>query len=213
MLVHESAVKLDDAMPFDRAAFWGVGWPPAWAPCSTGRRFSPATRLLCWVVVVGCPGAGRPDRPSAGDSHDRSSPLRWPASRGDPVDWVAGMLSRRWSRRRRSRRGPFHRGVGSAATVLTPLDDAPRGTTTVIGLILVGRRSVRRRLFYERRLQSSVMGSGDFLVDTPLCACTRWDTDLDSLSPGESSRNHQRRVRSDEVGRDGRTVITFEADG
>lgn len=60
--------------------------------------------------------------------------------------------------------------VGSTTTIEQGFAMTRRGgTTTVVGLVPVGSKVAipTDELFYERRLQGSVMGSNDFVIDVP----------------------------------------------
>jgi S-(hydroxymethyl)glutathione dehydrogenase / alcohol dehydrogenase len=178
MLVHENAVvKIDDDVPFEHAAILGCGVATGLGAVFNTARVQPGDK----VVVLGCGGVGlsavQAARIAGAGQVIAVDPvadkLELARSLGatDVVDandlelvakvvYLADGL------------GAHHviEAVGSVATVEQSFAmTRPGGTTTVVGLVPAGSKIEipTDQLFYERRLQGSVMGSNDFKVDVP----------------------------------------------
>jgi S-(hydroxymethyl)glutathione dehydrogenase/alcohol dehydrogenase len=178
LLVHENAVvKVDADIPFDHAALLGCGVATGLGAALHTAKVQPGDR----VAVIGCGGVGLsavqgariagarqviaidpvPEKRAlalalgATDVVDATSP--------DLVEQVASLADGL---------GVDHviEAVGGVETVEAGfLMTRPGGTITVVGLVPGGSKvSIPTdELFYERRLQGSVMGSNDFKVDVP----------------------------------------------
>jgi S-(hydroxymethyl)glutathione dehydrogenase/alcohol dehydrogenase len=178
MLVHETAVvKIDDDVPFEHAAVLGCG-----VATGLGAVFNTAgVQPGDVVAVMGCGGVGLSAVQAAriagaaqviaidplADKLElaRSLGATDVADAGDP-ELVATVVALT------DGLGVDHaiEAVGSVATVEQSFAiTRPGGTTTVVGLVPAGSHvSIPTDdLFYERRLQGSVMGSNDFKTDVP----------------------------------------------
>jgi S-(hydroxymethyl)glutathione dehydrogenase/alcohol dehydrogenase len=178
MLVHESAVvRIDDDVPLDHAAVLGCGVATGLGVVFNTARIQPAQS----VAVIGCGGVGLSAIQAAriaGASQiiaidpvpaklelARSLGATDGLAAGDP-DLVAKVVALA------DGLGVDHviEAVGRVETIEAGFSMTRRGgTTTVVGLVPEGSRvSIPTdELFYERRLQGSVMGSNDFKVDVP----------------------------------------------
>lgn len=183
LLVHEHAVvKIDPAMPLDRAALLGCGVMTGVGAVFRTARVQPGST----VAVLGCGGVGLncvQGAALAGASRIiaiDTNPLKLKmaeqfgatdlvdASEGDPVQQVRALLP-----------APGYNpggvdysfeAIGSPATV-TQAYDMLRwgGTATVIGFLNFGEKvSISGSdLLMEKRLQGSMMGSNRFRQDMP----------------------------------------------
>lgn len=178
MLVHENAVvRIAEDVPFEHAALLGCG-----VATGLGAVFNTAAvQAGDMVVVIGCGGVGLSavqaarivgagqiiavDPVPARLDLARALGATDVVSSADPdvvarvVDLGDGL-------------GADHviEAVGRVDTIEQALAMTRRGgTVTVVGLVPAGSRvSVPTdELFYERRLQGSVMGSNDFRADVP----------------------------------------------
>jgi S-(hydroxymethyl)glutathione dehydrogenase/alcohol dehydrogenase len=178
LLVHENAVvRIDPDIPFHHAALLGCGVATGLGAVLNTARVQPGDS----VAVIGCGGVGLsavqgariagagqviaidpvPEKRTlalalgATEAVDAASP--------DLVTQVVALADGL---------GVDHviEAVGGVETVEAGFRmTRPGGTVTVVGLIPGGSRvSIPTDdLFYERRLQGSVMGSNDFKVDVP----------------------------------------------
>lgn len=178
MLVHESAVvPIDDDIPFEIGALLGCG-----VATGLGAVFNTASvKPGDTVAVIGCGGVGLSCVQGAVIAGARqviavdksrfglelATRLGATHTVGpeepDPVSAVQAIADRV---------GVDHaiEAVGSATTAEQAFAMTRRGgTATVVGLIPSGESlSIPGdQLFFERRLQGSVMGSNDFARDTP----------------------------------------------
>jgi S-(hydroxymethyl)glutathione dehydrogenase/alcohol dehydrogenase len=178
MLVHESAVvAIEPDIPFAVAALLGCGVSTGLGAVLNTAGVEPGQS----VAVIGCGGVGLSaiqasrivgaapiiaiDRDQASLELARALGATHTVGPGDG-DAVAAV------RRIAQGSGVDHaiEAVGSVATAEQAFAMTCRGgTATVVGLIPSGQAvSIPSdQLFYERRLQGSVMGSNDFLRDTP----------------------------------------------
>lgn len=178
MLVHESAVVVIDAeTPFEMAALLGCGVSTGLGAVFNTANVQPGDT----VAVVGCGGVGLSAIQAARVAQARlvvavdtsSTSLALAEEMGathtvnssseDGVAFVRAVADDL---------GADHviEAVGSAETVRQGfLMTRPGGTTTVVGLIPHGVdvQVPSDALFYERRLQGSLMGSNDFQRDIP----------------------------------------------
>ena len=178
MLVHENAVvRIPHGIPLDRAAVLGCGVATGLGAVFNSARVEPGQQ----VAVIGCGGVGlsaiQASRISGADMIVAIDPV--PNKRDlarflgathavdsrdpDLVATVKGLAATL---------GVDHviEAVGNVGTIEQAFAMTRRGgTVTVVGLVPAGSRvSVPTDdLFYERRLQGSVMGSNDFKVDVP----------------------------------------------
>lgn len=178
MLVHESAVvAIDPAIQLDVAALLGCG-----VATGLGAVFNTA-RVAAGdsVAVLGCGGVGLAaiqgariagaDPIIAIDAVPEKLVLAQRLGATDVVD-VSAVDAVRAVVTRAGGVGVDHaiEAVGSVGTVEQAFAMLrPGGTATVVGLMATGSViSVPSDvLFFERKLQASVMGSNDFAVDTP----------------------------------------------
>lgn len=178
MLVHESAVvAIGSEIPLDRAALLGCG-----VATGLGAVFNTAkVQSGDHVAVIGCGGVGLAavsaaqiagaERVIAIDAVSAKLELARTLGATDVVDANDGDSV--------ARVHEIADGVGvdhaiEAVGSVTTVEQAfamtrPGGTATVVGLMATGSviSVPSDGLFYERRLQASVMGSNDFRVDTP----------------------------------------------
>jgi S-(hydroxymethyl)glutathione dehydrogenase/alcohol dehydrogenase len=178
MLVHENAlVAIDRRVPLDRAAVLGCGVATGLGAVFNTAGVQPGES----VAVIGCGGVGLSAiqgariagaapviaiDPVAGKLELAKSlgatdvvDARGEDTVGDVVRLTAGS-------------GVDHviEAVGNTGTIRQGFLMSRRGgTTTVVGLVPAGSEIEipSDALFYERRLQGSVMGSNDFKRDTP----------------------------------------------
>lgn len=178
VLVHENAVvKIDSDVPFEHAAVLGCG-----VATGLGAVFNTAgVRPGDVVAVMGCGGVGLSavqgariagaTRVIAIDPVEdklelaRTLGATDTADASDP-DLVAKVVAIA------DGLGVDHviEAVGSVATVEQAFAmTRPGGTATVVGLVPAGSKVEipTDELFYERRLQGSVMGSNEFKSDVP----------------------------------------------
>ncbi len=178
LLVHERAVvRIDPAVPLDRAALLGCGVLTGVGAVLRTAKVAPGET----VAVVGCGGIGlncvqgaalagalriiAVDRVPAKLELARTFGATdvVDAAAGDPVAAVRELTGG----------GVDHsfEAIGLAATVEQAFGMlAPRGTATVIGMVPLGQSvSIPGVDFLaEKRIQGSVMGSNRFRVDMPL---------------------------------------------
>ncbi|HEX6220465.1 MAG TPA: Zn-dependent alcohol dehydrogenase [Acidimicrobiia bacterium] len=178
MLVHESAVvTIGDDVPLDHAAVLGCGVATGLGAVFNTACVEPGDS----VAVIGCGGVGlsavqaaRITEASQVVAIDpvpgkldlaRSLGATDTLAAGDP-ELVSNVI------RLADGLGVDHviEAVGSATTIEQGFAMTRRGgTVTVVGLVPSGSmvRIPTDDLFYERRLQGSVMGSNDFKADVP----------------------------------------------
>ncbi len=178
MLVHENAlVAIDSRVPLDRAAVLGCGVATGLGAVLNTARVQPGES----VAVIGCGGVGLSAIQGAriagaarivaidpvAEKLDLARSLGATDvvdSRGDEVVRdVVGLTAGL---------GVDHviEAVGDIVTIRQGFLMSRRGgTTTVVGLVPAGSEIEipSDALFYERKLQGSVMGSNDFKRDTP----------------------------------------------
>lgn len=178
LLIHENAVvRIDDGLPLDHAAVLGCGVATGLGAVFNSAGVEPGES----VVVIGCGGVGlsavQGARIAGAGQVVAVDPVPArldlarvlgatdvvPASEPDVVTQVVALADGI---------GAHHviEAVGSTATIEQGFAMTRRGgTVTVVGLVPAGSRlSIPTdELFYERRLQGSVMGSNDFKVDVP----------------------------------------------
>lgn len=178
MLVHENAmVKIDESIPFHHAALLGCGVATGLGAVFNTAAVQPGDI----VVVIGCGGVGLsavqgariagahriiavdpvPSRLDLARTLGATDVV--PSSEPDLVAQVVALADGL---------GADHviEAVGRVNTIEQGLSMTRRGgTVTVVGLVPAGSTiSVSTdELFYERRLQGSVMGSNDFKIDVP----------------------------------------------
>lgn len=178
MLVHESAVvRIDESVPFEYAAVLGCGVATGLGAVLNTARVEPGDT----VVVIGCGGVGLSavqgariagaGRIIAVDPMTAKLELAGRLGATDTVessdpDVVATVVSIA------DGIGADHviEAVGRVESVEQGFAMTRRGgTVTVVGLIPAGSSVTipTDDLFYERRLQGSVMGSNDFKRDVP----------------------------------------------
>lgn len=178
MLVHESAVvPVDSAIPFDHAAVLGCGVATGLGAVFNTAAVHPGQS----VAVIGCGGVGlsaiQGARIAMASQIIAIDPVpeklalaervgaTHTADASDPnvvvkvVEMTDGL-------------GVDHviEAVGSTRTIEQGFRMTRRGgTTTVVGLVPAGSKLEISTddLFYERKLQGSVMGSNEFTVDVP----------------------------------------------
>jgi S-(hydroxymethyl)glutathione dehydrogenase/alcohol dehydrogenase len=177
MLVHENAVvKITKAMPLDIAALLGCGVATGLGAVFNTAGVKPGET----VAVIGCGGVGLSaiqgariadaDTIIAIDRIDEKLQLAETlgathvvnTTKDDAVDRVHAMTESF---------GVHHafEAVGSTATAELAFALLRRGgTATIIGLIPAGQvRVPSDELFWEKKLQGSVMGSNRFRINTP----------------------------------------------
>lgn len=178
VLVHESAVVgIDDDIPFDHAALLGCGVATGLGAVLNTARVEEGDA----VAVIGCGGVGlsaiQGARIAGAARIIAVDPLASrldlarrlgatdvvDATHTDPVAEVSVLLAGV---------GVDHviEAVGRVETIEQGFSMTRRGgTVTVVGLVPEGSLVTisTDELFYERRLQGSVMGSNDFKVDVP----------------------------------------------
>jgi S-(hydroxymethyl)glutathione dehydrogenase/alcohol dehydrogenase len=178
MLVHESAVvRIDQGIPLDHAAVLGCGVATGLGAVFKTAKVQPGES----VAVIGCGGVGlsavQAARIAGASQVIAVDPVpaklelartlgATDALSSDDPDLVSKVVALA------DGLGVDHviEAVGRAETIEQGFSMTRRGgTTTVVGLVPEGSRvSIPTDdLFYERRLQGSVMGSNDFKVDVP----------------------------------------------
>lgn len=224
MLVHENAtVRISERMPLDTAALLGCG-----VATGLGAVFNTAgVRAGETVAVIGCGGVGLsavqgariagassviaidrvPEKLRLAQSFGATHLID--ASAGDPVSSVLDITNGQ---------GVDHalEAVGSTATVEAAFAMTRRGgIATVVGLMPEGQtiRIPTDDLFYERKLQGSVMGSNEFREDTPRYVDLYLDGELnlDDMVTGRISLDQINQGFEDMIaGTSARSIITFE---
>lgn len=177
-LVHQNAVvPIDPHVPLASAAILGCGVATGLGAVFNTANVQPGES----VVVIGCGGVGLsavqgariagaasviavdPDANKLALALDLGATVVVGAATKDLVDSVLALTDGL---------GVDHviEAVGSTQTIANGFLMTRRGgTTTVVGLVPAGSEVPipTDALFYERKLQGSVMGSNDFLRDTP----------------------------------------------
>ena len=225
MLIHEnSVVKVSDEIPMDFAALLGCG-----VATGLGAVFNTAgVKSGEDVAVIGCGGVGLSaiqgariagaNRIIAVDRVTEKLDLAVQLGATDTVD-ASAEDAVRTVRKMTGKRGVDHafEAIGSVVTSEMAFDMLRNGgTATIIGLIPAGQKiSIRGDiLFFEKKLQGSVMGSNHFKVDTPRYVQMYLDGRL-KLDEMVTSHIALEQVNEGfermETGLDARNVIVFDA--
>jgi S-(hydroxymethyl)glutathione dehydrogenase/alcohol dehydrogenase len=178
MLVHESAVvTIDGDVPFDHAAVLGCGVATGLGAVFNTAKVQPGES----VAVIGCGGVGlsavQAARIAGASQVIAIDPLpaKLELARSLGATDVVGATDANLVARvvaLTDGHGVDHvvEAVGDVNTIEQGFAMTRRGgTTTVVGLVPAGStiRIPTDALFYERRIQGSVMGSNQFKTDIP----------------------------------------------
>jgi S-(hydroxymethyl)glutathione dehydrogenase/alcohol dehydrogenase len=194
MLVHENAlVRVDPEVPLDTAAVLGCGVATGLGAVMNTAGVRPGER----VAVIGCGGVGlsaiQGARIAGAGQVIAIDPVAAKLDLAEALGATEVLDARSDGLVARvvelaDGLGVDHviEAVGNTETVRQGFGmTRPGGTTTVVGLVPSGSdiRIPSDQLFYERKLQGSVMGSNDFKRDTPRYVEMYLDgrLDLDSM--------------------------------
>lgn len=194
MLVHENAlVRVDPGVPLDTAAVLGCGVATGLGAVMNTAGVQPGER----VAVIGCGGVGlsaiQGARIAGAGQVIAIDPVAAKLDLAEALGATEALDARSDDLVARvvelaDGLGVDHviEAVGNTETIRQGFGmTRPGGTTTVVGLVPAGSevRIPSDQLFYERKLQGSVMGSNDFKRDTPRYVEMYLDgrLDLDSM--------------------------------